>query len=119
VQVLGDHRAMQVEIHALDTAGPLEAIDDHSCDALVCIAGDVRRGACRRPCGGDEPMRSARERVDRAGDRQVDAGHGVEQVVALAQWRPAAAAREIIERRLARRKGVGLVPGAALRAAPE
>ncbi len=109
VEVLADHRAMQVEIDAIDRSGPVQPVDQVADDALVRVARDLRGRRCRAPDEADGAVAGGMQRVQRAGSGNVGAREARRDGVAVRDLGPAPA---ILERgiiRLRRRKRIGLV----------
>ena len=106
--MLGDHRAVQVEV---DRVGRriADPVDDHRGDALEGVLGDVRRRFSRRPGRRDKLVAGALHLLDEARDGQVSGDHGLEHFAAALQAGPALGALEIRVRRLGRGEGVGFV----------
>ena len=115
VEVLGDHRAVQVEVDAVDAASLLQPAQHFADDPLVRVARDVRGRRCRAPCEADGSVSRGVQRVQRTGRGDVGARQTRCDGVAERELRPTPA---ILERgiiRLRRRKGVGLVLESAYR----
>ena len=113
VDMFRDHRAMQIEIDAVDGAGGFDAIDDGLGDALIGILRDVRRWACGAPDGRHQLPAFRFRRRHKAGHADIDVAHFLEQLRALQHRRPSAALHERVINRLRWREGVGLVQEAA------
>jgi hypothetical protein len=61
IQVLRDHRAVQVEVDRVER-GRLHRVDDLARDALVGVGGHMRRGASTGPDDGRDGMPHAHAR---------------------------------------------------------
>ena len=113
VEMLGHHRAVEVEVDAVERAVRLEPAHDLARDPLVRVARHVRRGARRRPGEADAPVAERAELADRAGGRNVGAVDRRRDRVAERHARPAAALLERLVVGLARGERVGFVLEAA------
>jgi hypothetical protein len=113
VEMFCDHRAVQIEIDAVDGAGGLDAVDDGLGDALIGVLCDVGRRACRAPDRRHQLPAFRFRRRHKTGHADIDVAHPLEQPGAVRHRRPAAAPHERVIDRLGRREGVGLVQEAA------
>ena len=110
VEMLGHHRAVQVEVDAVDGRPPargarvISPTMRSNASLVTCAEGDAAPHASP---GVRWPARV--QRVERAGGRNVGAVEARRDRVAERQRRPAAALLERVIVRLRRREGVGLV----------
>ena len=109
VEMLGDHGAVQVEIHAVDWAERGEAREHVADDALEGIARDVRRGGRGAPHQPGGAMSERVQGADRARGRDVRARQPWRDLVARDERRPAASVLKRRVARLRRCEGVGFV----------
>ncbi len=107
--MLGHHRAVQVEIDAVDRGLRGEVVEDGAGDPLIGRALDIGGGRRRAPAQRQQVVAFRAQRLDRAGDRDVVAVDGVDQLGAADKAGPRIGPREIVPGRALRRKGVGLV----------
>ena len=113
VKMLGDHRAMQVEIDGVDRTRRGDAVDHHLCDALEGILGDMRaRGRGRKDRRHQVPAFGLGRR-DETRKPHIDAAQRFQHTAAHLHARPAAAMHKGVIGGLGRRKCVGLVQEAA------
>ena len=113
VEMLGHHRAVQVEIDRIERAGIGDAVDHHLDDALERIPGDMGRGTGAAGDRRHQLPAIGFGGFDKAGEADIDLAHHLEDVGAVRHRRPAAAMDEIGIGRLRRREGIGLVQEAA------
>ena len=109
VEMLGHHRAVEVEVNAVERAFRLEPPHDLAGDPLVRVARHVRRRARGRPREPGAGMPHRGQLTERAGRRDVGPVHRGRDRGAEAHARPAAALLECFIPGLARREGIGLV----------
>ena len=109
VEMFGDHRAVQVEIDAVDRPQRGQAREHVADDSLEGIARDVRGGRRGTPHESGRAMPECVQRADRACRGNVGAGQARCDAVASDQRRPAAAVLERRVPRLRRRERVGFV----------
>ena len=109
VEMLGYHRAMQIEIDRIERAGGRNAIDHYLDDALKRILGDMGGGGGATGDGRHHLPAIGFGGFDKARQPDIDLAHDLEHVGAFGHRWPAAAMHEIVKGRLRRRKGVGLV----------
>jgi hypothetical protein len=107
--MLGDHRAMQVEIDAVERHMRGEVVEDITGDLLIGVALDIRGGRRRAPAERQQLMAERLQRLDRAGDRQVEPLDRIDQLGPAHKAGPGVGPLEIGPARASRRKGVGLV----------
>ena len=113
LQVFGDHGAVQVEIDGIAVAQAREVFEDLAGDTLIGLFGDLGRGGRLGPAQGQQLVAALARPLDEAGDRQVDACDRLDERRPAGQARPSATPCEVLEGRLRRREGVGLVLKAA------
>ncbi len=113
VEMLGHHRAVQIEIDRIQWPGGGDAIDHDLDDAFVGIPGHVRARGGGTGNGRNQLPAIDLGLLDKASQADIDVAHDPEHIGALRHRRPAAAMHEIIVSRLRRREGVGLVQEAA------
>ncbi len=104
-----DHRAMQVEIDAVERTRGGEVLEQPRRDALIHILIDIGRGRRRAPRQRHQLMAQPAQRADRAGDRNVVAGDRLEQRRPADIAGPGIGPLEILPGRALRREGVGFV----------
>lgn len=113
VEMLGDHRAVQVKIDRIERTGGRDAVDHDLHNAFERVPGDMRRRACTAGDRRNELPAIGFGAVDETGQADIDAAHHLQHAGALRHRRPAAAMLEVLKRRLRRSEGVGLVQEAA------
>ena len=113
VEMLGHHRAMQVEIDGVELARGGDAVGDDLRDALEGVFRHMRRR--RRAAGhGRHQIPALRfGRFDEAGEADIDAAHDLQHVGAEGHRRPAAAMHERLVGRLGGSERIGFVQEAA------
>ncbi|KGD18181.1 transcriptional regulator, LysR family domain protein [Burkholderia pseudomallei] len=107
VELLGDHRAVQVEIDRVEAAR-LDRGDDLAADPLERAARHVRRRARARPHDRQQRVPARLRGPDEAADRHVDVAQR-QHAGAARERRKAFAANEALIRRARRRERVGFV----------
>src|SRR6185436_12156717 len=105
--IVRDHRAVQVEIDAVDRELLLQLRQQLSKDALERIRGDLSRGARGRPGGSNERMPGGAQRLHRALRRNVGSFDGGKNRLAVLGPGPAAAGLELRVVRARGRESVG------------
>ena len=115
--MLGDHRAVQIEVDAVESVSELalEILEQHRGDALVRIARDAARRLGGAPEQRHAFVAQPAQLLHRSGRGQVDAGDRLEQRRPAREPRPGIGRDEIGVRREDVRERVGLVLNAAYR----
>jgi hypothetical protein len=107
--MLGDHRAVQIEIDAVERPCRRQIFKDGAGDLLVGIAIDIGGGRRRAPAQRHQLVPQFLQRLDRASDRDVEALDRVDQLGPAHKAGPGIGALKIGPGGALRRKGVGLV----------
>ena len=110
LDVLGDHGAVKVEVNGVERFGCLEVVDQPSGDRLEGAPGDVAAWHRRAEQHGHQLVPAVASRFGKPGQRNVEAGNGVEHSRTPDEWRERPAAlQEILKVGLDRGEGVGFV----------
>ncbi len=109
VEVLSDHRAVQVEIDPVEITSGSDAIHDHCGDALIGVFTHMSRWTCGAPHGRHQLPTCLLRFSHEAGHADIDVVRGLEKLRAFGHGRPAATVHEVLVRGLRRSKGIGLV----------
>ena len=109
LQMLGHHRAMEVEIKGIDASAAAQQVDHLAGDPLIGVAFHVRGRRCRTPEQRHQFMAGGGCPVDEAGDRQIDATKSGENLGTSRQPRPAVGLLEITVGRPHRGESIGFV----------
>ena len=115
VEMFGDHRAMQIQIDAVDRAGLAQAFQHVADDALVRVAGNLRRRRRRTPHQAQRAVARGVQRIEGAGGRNVGAGQARRDRVAIGYFGPAPTVFERGIIGLRGRKRIGFVLESAYR----
>lgn len=103
------HGAMEIEIDGVHGQRLGEGGEQQGGDALVGLARDMGRRRGVGPSQRDELVARRARRLEKARDRHVDAGEGLEDRRPAREAGPGAGLEEIRVGRLGRGEGVGLV----------
>ena len=108
-RLLGNHGAVQIQTDPVEGAGGGKTVEQHGDDPLVGVLGDAAARAGRGPDDGHDLVAPGLQFGDRAGDGDVHAGDGRQDLSPLGQPRPGIGPLEIRKGRRRHRKGVGFV----------
>ena len=107
--MLTDHRAVQVEIDAVDLTGRRQALQHQGTDPLERILGHMRRRRRGTPAQRMQVRTRLCQHADTAVDGNMHTDDFLEQFVADTQLRPGVAVLKLLEVRIHRRECVRLV----------
>ena len=118
IDVFGNHRPMQVEVHAVEVAGTLQIFQQQRRDVFVRSPRYPPRWLCRAPRQRQQFMMQLTSFGNKASGGQVDALDSVKQGGSAHEAWPRIGRLEIEQRCRVRRKRIGLVlnPPTAIRA---
>src|SRR5688572_11463296 len=109
LMLLRHHRAVEVEVDAVDLAERSDALEQLPDDLLVGVGLDLRRWRSGAPQRRQQVVALLARLRQEAGDRQIDALKRRQHGIAAREAGPAIRHLEIAEARLHRRESVGLV----------
>jgi hypothetical protein len=111
--MLGNHRAVQIEVYRVQRLSIAQPGTDQVGHPLERVARDVTARFGGAPAKRQQLVPLLPRAFDKAGERDVEPLHDVDQFLPDAQTGPAIRALEILERRQVGRKSIGFVLKAA------